>query len=307
MPLPARTKYSLAVLVASVFLCAASGDAHAQQGGLTVSPAMIDVSVGAQKPEVMSHLTIRNDFSAPVELSLSLAGLEQQGTQLVPTGKTTPELNDIISFEPRTVTVLPGKSSMVTVYFRDSKSIRPGGHYGSIIIQQMGVNSKHIGLQAAVSVGLFITKLDGVSPAVYIQDIRTNATFFRLPTVVDISFKNSGNVLVVPRASIVTKNGRAVVSTGIVNSESIGVLPGETVVIRAILSRAGGVELPGVYRTDVLYRIDGLPEQKITAVSHVYMPLSWVGGVTAVMIIIYLLHRRKKYSHKPILHRRLGR
>ncbi len=272
--------------------------AEQQRGGLVVTPALIDVAISSAHPDASARIVVQNNFSSDVELVATLGGLQQQGGRLVPSGDIDPLFGGIISFQPNIITVGPGATADIMVYFQNSEQLSPGGHYGAITIRQTNANQSQIGLQAAVSVGMFVTKLDGAVQRVDATQVKTNGSIFRLPTTVDTSFRNSGNVLVVPRAAITTVGLKSIVANGVANTESIGILPNETTVIRTNLTRKKIVALPGIYTTNVLYRADGSAEQHTVTISQYYVPPLLIVLLLAGLAILVAVHFGKKRKQK---------
>lgn len=268
-----KTKQTFSILALLILMLPARVAAQpVAQPGIVVTPALIEASISTANPESTAHIVVRNTFAYPIELLAVLGGLQQEGTRLIPSGPVEPQLANATTFEPNIITVQPASEATITVRFRNSGELAPGGHYGSITIRQTGSVTSQIGVQAAVSVGIFLTKEDGAVRAVEVTQVRTNGSIFTLPSQVDVTFQNKGNVIVVPRASLEVSGARSVIAAGIVNAESIGVLPGGTTTIRGALKQMQRAWMPGTYTTTVAYRVDGSNEQKASTTSQLYIP-----------------------------------
>lgn len=264
-----------------------------------VTPALIDVAIGSTHPETSARIIVQNNFASDVELVATLGGLSQVGGRLVPSGDIDADLGSIISFQPNIVTVGPGVKTDITVYFQDSEHLSPGGHYGAITIRQTNASQSQVGLQAAVSVGMFVTKMDGAVRHIEAAQVKTNGSIFRLPTTVDVGFRNTGNVLAVPRAMITTSALGRTVAYGVANSESIGILPNDMVVIRTNLTQNGFIFLPGKYSTRVLYRAEGLADEQTSVVTQYYIsPIFLIICLCVVALVIVGVRLRKNRQRK---------
>ena len=195
-------------------------------GGITVSPAFLTTSISSKHPTQDLAIGVRNDASAPVQMRVSLGGIDQDNGRLVPTTQIDQDLKAALSISPTEFTLDPQGSINVKLHVENTAKLGPGGHYATIIISYVSEQGHSIGLQPAVSVSLFVSKEDGAQRAVVLSKFTAHHSLFSLPSIVDLSFKNTGNVVAVPRAALQISKGGQQVSKGTVNDESIPIGPG---------------------------------------------------------------------------------
>lgn len=260
-------------------------------GGLTVAPAYVDVSITPDEPEQFVTIGIRNDFSAKIQIYISLQGIDQQSGLLVPTEQPEQALLNSVDVSPSEFLIEPGQSLNVKLRIKDSPDLAPGGHYATLLIRQVATDQKQVALQPAISATIFVTKEQGAVRKLALTNIKINRSFLSLPKNIDLTFKNEGNTHIVPRAalSLTSSGGGATYANGVANDRSIPILPKKEIKLRTEVAVIKRPWLPRWYDLNVQYRYDGAPSSAQTTVRILYIPPAYF--LPLILLLVFLYYR----------------
>jgi hypothetical protein len=256
--------------------------------GLTVFPAKADITIPKGAAKATATITVKNDFATDITLRPELYGINATQGSIVPSGPLTGALADSIQIIPSELTINPGKAATITIQITDNGKIAPGGNYAALIVRQAQTSEQQaIGLRAAVSVGLFITKETGAIRSLKVDPPTLPKIAFWMPSTTTVAFKNEGNVILVPRGSLRILANDTVVSKTVLNDGSISVLPGNQVRLEQKFTGLSDAWLPTTFTSSLHYRYDGSSQDIGSNTSNfLYIPLK---SMLLVLITIGLL------------------
>lgn len=318
-----RNKFYHVIIASSLLVSiavAANISASAQQqsdpkssaGGITVSPALATITIGADTTSGTATVTIKNNFSAVVNLNAAIKSVDQDNGILVPSGELDAELQKLITLNVQDFTLQPNESKDVVITVRNTAALKPGGTYASLVIRQISSPDTTIDLQTAVGAGIFIIKEDGAVRELQAQDISINRFVLQPPSSVSLTFKNTGNVHIVPRGQIVVvnTNNETFYEKGIINQESFTLLPGKSLSFEIPLQKLRQTFLPSRQKVIIQYRYDG--SEQITSISKTILIVPFYMFVILIALIIAVgycvktkkirlpIHRSSKQKKAPI-------
>lgn len=271
-------------------------------GGVTVAPAIANISLSKTEPHQVLSISVRNNFTSPVELTANLAVLALENGRLIPKDQPDQEVAAYTTLTPQQFRLTPNQSINIHLEFNDQDSLAPGGHYAQLLIKSTNPNPQAgIGLQPAISVILYITKEDGAVRALGLSNLTIPKINFVWPTEVNLEFINSGNVLVVPRAQASLNRGPTILSSTAVNQESIPVFSEHRIHLLARFSNQRFQWLPGRYNITVQYRYDGSDDLKLLQQSFWYFP--WQ-TLLVILGLVGLGWRQRNFLRQKLFTRR---
>lgn len=273
--------------------------------GVTVSPAQITMSIDKNETSAEDSVSVRNDYAQPLRFEASIRGIQQSGDgSLVPSTDIDRSLAATLSVTPRSFSLEPGQSINLRLVVTDSGQLSPGGHYASLFIRQANDDTEQqLSLSPAISVTIFLIKENGAIRDLSVSSAKDDGSLFRVPKNITLTFYNNGNVRLVPRASVSLRApGGAQVKSGVVNQESLWVLPSGNSNLQAHLASLSLPWLPGRYTMHVLYRYDGSEAQKELIISRwVFPPLAaascviiGLGFAVVIRLAVLRMQRHRK-------------
>jgi hypothetical protein len=290
-----------------------------KRGGITVSPAFQDVTITGNNTEKLIVFTITNNdsYSATYSLKAVDMGTLDNTGGLVFAGLAESYASKYgvakwVTLDSETVTVAPKGSESVRAVINNDETFTLGGHYGAIIIRTAansgeGQNNVSVSPQAATL--LFIKKLGGEKYSFGLQKTQIPHSVFHLPTSVTLTFKNTGNIHIIPRGIVtITDPFGKVVKKGIINENSSLILPERTRSLDVNMNSYGvKALLPGIYKVHVAYRDDS--SQTIRAQTYSFfwlnLPLLLLHFILSCLILLagykawkFIIHKRNKKSAK---------
>lgn len=267
------------LIVAFVLLFVGTGhQAIAQQKqptGITISPPFQQVKMlpNEQQHELIFSITNNENFSQTVNMaSVDFNTLEDSGGLLyVGTNPTEIQkkygLAHWLSLPTDKITLQPKVTTEIHAQIVNLPSFTPGGHYGAInlSLNESGdpVNYKNsVSIHPIASALLFVTKSGGEKYDIHLDNVKTNGSFFRLPSSASLRFYNPGNVHVIPRGIVkVTEMGSGrLIKDGVINQDSQLVLPEHNRIFPVVLKSVNRIGWGPVknYKLSVDYRYDGI-------------------------------------------------
>lgn len=262
----------------------------AATGGITIAPAKATIRLVNGRP-IQESFAIRNDYVQPITLAAQVRGLQQMGDgSFTPSDSLESELVARIAIEPQELSIDPGKSMNVKMVIGDSDRLSPGGHYVSLLVAQKDTTSDGVSLRSAINIPIYVIKEDGAIRSLLVEGVEQDASWFTPPERVTVEFKNTGNVMIVPRAAVRIVDWRGnIVRSGFVNAESAPVFPDKTVKLRAETVRQSRQWLPGKYTTIIEYRYDQSATMQTFAQNYIVVPWISVCGILASVLTTVLL------------------
>jgi hypothetical protein len=210
-----------------------------------------------------------------------------------------------VSLAQSKLTIPARKVGKVDFTIKNEASLSPGGHYGAIIVRQVGEqlsSNERIALSPQAASLIFLRKVGGEKYGLSLPRIESNHSIWRLPTKVKLPFKNDGNVHVVPRGVVRIKDsvGREI-AKGIINPESALILPERGRSFSVSLDPQAQIIWPGRYTIEVEYRYDGrdklshISQTFYTANLRVFLLLLALG--LSLLFIGYTIWKNKSWRH----------
>lgn len=278
--------------------------------GLTISPPLRDVTLGPGLLETSAELTLQNNTDQAVRASLRLADLralgQYGGNSLDKAGGLAGkyDLANWISLpDGDTVTIASKQTVTVKVKIVNRSDLSPGGHYGAIIVTtspSKTTTQSNVSLNQQLVSLLFIKKLGGENYGLQLA----SSDFKKSGGIVNelkTTFKNTGNVHVVPRGYVeVTDPTGQVVSKGIINQDSAIILPDSSRQYVTLMQSVAPYGKSGIYNVTTYYRYDD--KQDFTEYTQTFRrgrTYGWlllVAGVSIVgsaLVMFYVLNKKR--------------
>lgn len=198
-------------------------------GGITVTPGVIKTKVSKELPIQQTTVMIRNNYTVPVRLAAELKGIDDSSARIIPGGDLEAALQSSLTLSETDILIPPLSDAQITVQATYADSLRPGGHYATLVLSEQSASKNMLTVRSAVSITIFLTNQEGVSEQFTLNEFSTNATLFALPKTAKVSLKNDGNVHSVPRGVVkLESSGKQILAQGILNAGSSPVLPGKS-------------------------------------------------------------------------------
>lgn len=269
----------------------------AEQAGIKVAPATVTMVIEKSDTEKVTWVGIKNNYSVPVKLTTELRGVEQEQGNLTPTKEVPEQLKNNLEIDKTNIELAAGESINVRLLVKDASKLLPGGNYASLVIKQSGEKGNAVGLQPAISVSIFITKLDGAFNDLKIENLKLNRFLLSMPSSVSTEFVNSGNVVVVPRGRIDVLDNKNTVTSGLINVQSTGLFPGNKLNLKTALKNKNIFELPGKKTLIINYRYDGSDQFKTITKTFIYLPI-WLLLIPLLLIAVIIFYIKQKASKR---------
>ncbi len=266
--------------------------------GITISPAVVTISIGPNEATKTSTVEVTNTLSTSSSLTAELKGVDAQNGVLAPTKELDAGQKENISIDKSQFTLQPGEKTTITITVTNSVTLSPGGTYAALVIRQLGTPNNSVGFQSAVGAGIFITKQQGASRKISLTNFSIQQLLLGEPSKVTLTFKNDGNVHIVPRGVAVVTNqkGNVLYKKGVINQESFTILPQKSLTLDVPLATVAHSLLPSQQKVLVQYRFDGSDDIQTVAKSIIFVPayLYAVILLLAISIVLLATKARKK-------------
>jgi hypothetical protein len=241
--------------------------------GITVTPGRLLFILSKDALEQTLPVHVTNNYNVPVRFSVQLKGIDETAGLLVPTDKVDTNLAAVTAISETDVLVPAHQTHTVQVQIRNLSSLSPGGHYATIVLTALNSKGKNLSLQAAISLSLFAVKVDGAKQNLAIVSSGTNGWLLHAPSSTRITFTNKGNIHVVPRGSISVYGGsERLVGRGIINSQSLPMLPGTVLTVQVPVVRLARIWTPQKLTTVIAYHPDSSETIETVEKSQYYIP-----------------------------------
>jgi hypothetical protein len=254
-----------------LLICLTAGHAAAATPPkITVTPFLQLVQIGSEPSKDFS-VAYTNDSAVPQQLALSVAdfgSLDQTGGVAF-VGSEFSQLLDKYTLSPwlklskTTVDLKPYQTTGIKATIVNDSKMGPGGHYAAIvatIVTTDGTGGNQVSLKPKVTSLVLATKTGGEKYDMKLTDIDHDGNLLDLPSQVQVAFRATGNVHVVPRGIIYIKDhGGKVIAKGAINEQSGYVLPDTSRTFTVPLTKVASPSLLGMrYHIQIDYRYDGL-------------------------------------------------
>jgi hypothetical protein len=280
--------------------------AQSKNGGLDISPAYSDITVGkpGERKEIL--FTFTNRTQTVLQLELFPIDFSQTGTQgtisflNTSAGNYTYSLASFLSFASRDITINTGEKVDVPVTVTNRPDLRPGGHYAAVVarLKNSGDTSDETKILPSVAGLIYLRKTGGERYNISLKDIQGFPSFitFSIPKTVTLLFQNEGNVHLVPygRVDVTDMTGK-LVQKGIVNTPSYILLPESRRKISVSLDVVGSLlpislQTMKIYGHDAKYKTTYLYQNTFLYIN----PMIAVGFIICIVFAILLVRKRKK-------------
>ncbi len=228
--------------LAFLFTIVFSGVVFAQSkisssSGLIVSPTYQEVIVKEADDYVKTSVSFTNSSEQVMTLQLipvEFNEIDPYGKIFIPSVDTQNNVYqaDYIRLSANEVTLAPKATSVVDAFVVNGSSLGPGGHYVAIVARAVDNNAAtKQAILPAVSSLLLIRKEGGMKVGLSLVDMSwpKSGVVFSIPDSIKLSFKNDGNVHIIPHGLVIFTDifGRTVYR-GVINQSSSYVLPQKT-------------------------------------------------------------------------------
>lgn len=269
--------------------------------GITISPLLRDITLGPGLIETSTEITIQNNTDQTVRASLQLVDLRALA---VYGGNTLDKAGLTDKYDLAKWLSLPGGDSIiianrqtvkVKVNVANRPDLSPGGHYGAIIVTtepEFSTPKSTVSVNQQLVSLLFVKKLGG---EIYSMQLEASnyKSIANIPNEFTSTFKNTGNVHVVPRGYIeITDPQGKLIAKGTINQDSLNILPGG---LRRIITNMQTISQPtrsGSYKVTTFYRLDGEKDFKQYSQSFEYRLTKYkiytAGGLIIAGILVLL-------------------
>lgn len=229
--------YRLIILVGLFFFLVFPSSSFAQENGIRVSPAFLEVELDEAESEKEVEIEIENLTNETISLDFfaidfrqanELGGVDFLG---VNSQDYSYSLASFISFETTSITLEKGESQSLNVTITNRPDLSPGGHYAAIVGNLEGENDRNEEsalVKPAVSSLILLRKSGGEVFSISLLETNwPNTLMFGFPNrQLQLLLQNEGNVHLIPYGTVTIKDifGKEIAKGSINNASSI-ILP----------------------------------------------------------------------------------
>jgi hypothetical protein len=266
-----------------------------QPNQLIVTPAFINVELSDSNVQQKTQIAITNTYASNIDLTAELKGIDEIAGKLVPSGDVEPNLDQAIKLSKTDFTAIAKNTTILDVDVVNTPSLTSGGHYASLVLSQKLKQGQQSAYTSQISISIFIVKLGGERRSIEAKVTGSNQNIIRLPSKVTLDFKNTGNMHVTPRASVLvlSKSG-LVVAKGVANAGSQPLLPTKSLTFNVALKRTCFLWLPQRLKQVISFRVDGSESTKQTQSYFWYIPPVFLVLLTLLPVVLVFGHRLVK-------------
>lgn len=266
--------------------------------GMTVSPAFIRLSVSDNKQTSSGLINLKNNESNTIFYSATVADVDTSSGTLLPLDSTSELTSKIFNVSVSEFNLLPNQSIDITVTANNLAGLSPGGHYACLYLKHLSDSKTEssVLINQVISVGIFLTKEDGVLKNLSYTLPDTRQIWFTLPKTQNIKVTNNGNVDVVPRGFIAITRGTKTYRKTIFNETSQPIFAATTKEYTVPIIDTK-IIWPGRYQKTISLRYDGQAQQEISYSTFWYVPM-WSFVVIGVVILVLFKTKKIIYAHK---------
>lgn len=259
---------------------------------ITITPGVLNIELKDPNQVVESELTINSSYSAPVTLAVGLSGVDDSSGSLVANGVLDSNLEQSLSLSDSQLTVPKSGSTSVFLKVTNSESLSPGGHYATVTLSQKSDDGSQVNLQSTISIGVYIVKRGGEIVDLSIANQVLKTSLFKLPNSSSLTFQNTGNILLTPRASVTIRSsdGKKLYGKGIANEGSLSVLPNKSLQNTFPIKNVSSLPfLPSKLKYVTEYRGDGVSNTRYIETNSWYIPPVFLLSTTLITVVLIAL------------------
>lgn len=296
--------YWVAVYLVLVANCSSSAQAAS---GITVSPAIVNLSIAPEETQATTSFNITNGYSQATQIVIRLLAAQNNEQFFNANSLSAKQLASAISIQPATFDLSPKQAQKVNVTVLRPDLLRPGGNYATLLIRRVNSPSDNIGLNSEIMLNVFIDKEAGARRDLSLIDVHYQQWLLGSPDSVVINLKNNGNVKLVPRGIVLIadQSAKNVYQKGTINDTSIPVFPGRELSLEVDLKKLLTIWLPKQLNLSVQYRFDGSAtiqshNRQLLIVPHIFWPI--LAAAFSVLIFLGKCIRHRFKAIKTINH-----
>ncbi len=277
-------------------------------GGITISPAINNVDIKAGQESADFKFSVTNNTSETQRFQLSLVdfgSLDDSGGILF-AGEGSQKLDSRYGLakwadlEEETIDVAAGNKGVVTITIKNSEDLKPGGHYGAVMVRPISSGDKEKVQVNQVSTALmFVRKQGGEQYKLGLKEYEIKTGIFNMPGDARLKFRNDGTVHVVPRGTVTVRDPQGkLVAQGAINTGSGAILPGTERQMDVELQKVGSSKVPGNYTVEVSHRYDDQESMTIDRASFLYVHGWYVAGLAVFVVpaAALIVHPRSRQA-----------
>jgi hypothetical protein len=296
----------------------AFGATPGTNGGISVTPAIVQLDLIKGQTDAHFSVTIANHTAAPVQVKLDFADFEALNdtggiTFIDQSPRSLKSSHDLLSWvqlDVSQVGIEPGAAASVPIELRQLGSLSPGGHYGAITYKTIGAAQGAAGnrvqVNQLVTTLVFVATAGEGTSSLRLLPPDIGALTFAIPDSINVFVVNDGNVQTVPRGSVQIDSGdlASPIAVGVLNGNSSMVLPASTRLLATPLTVLRTSWWPHRYHVRIQYRPDN------AATFSTYTKTFWyvnplILGVGGLIIALVAVAARWAAKHRQWFERRL--
>jgi len=296
-------KRLLGVLTTGAIICGAAlpTPALAATGGITMSPAIKELTISSGLVEAHSAVTLTNHTKQNVVIQTRVVDLSDisQGGGLV-FGQNSLALakyglaNWMVLPGGNQAALASGATVNIPVVVQNRSDLAPGGHYGAVVMTaSSGVSGNSVGFKQELVSLVLVKKLGGEQYGLKLESIKPDSDTSQ--NIVTLKFRGTGNVHVVPRGVVQLTDARdKLLAKGIINPESTIVLPGGSRQFVTIMKPVASSNAPGRHKLTVYYRPEGRAEFESKMIYLSNWPWYYTLLIALLVVAVGLVLRRRR-------------
>ena len=288
--------------VASVcvsILCLSGTAAAASAPGISVSPAIVQLSLNQMQTEATFPVRITNMTGAPVVISVEASEFAAQGDtggiRFLDASESAADghgLAALLAGNRQMIPLANGTTETITMRLTDVSGLAAGGHYAALLYRVSGSGANgNVSIQPAVATLVFVSTEGKGTQEVQLSTPLIGVVEPSLPDRLDVVFSNTGNTQTAPHGviQVVDPSGH-VAGQGVINADSGLILPGSKRLFTVQLTaQTMSLRWPGVYHLKVLYRHEGQADyvayDKPFLYMNVWLALLLLAAVLSAVVV----------------------
>lgn len=285
--------------------CLSGGGALAAATGISASPALEQITVGAGQQSASFDIHVTNNTAVAVALTATGQDFTALNTAggvrfLSPRAGNPHGLASSIAFVNPQVAVAPGAEATISVVIGHTDRLAPGGHYGAVMLKAVSPGVPSSGIRVftneELSVLVFLTTAGQTTQQLNLAVPDQPPVQINWPGTADLVFTNTGNTQTMPRGVVtVSDMFHRVQARQIINIDSGIVLPG-TARLYDVSLAANKVHWPGIYTLAISYRPDGSATTQTYTSRFVYVgtQVLFALGVGVAVAVVWAIYRSRE-------------
>lgn len=273
--------------------------------GVTVAPAIQKLTLTPGQATAPFNVVVTNNTLEPVDLLLSSVDFkslnESGGLAFIDSdaGSVSHKygLASWLNLGVPTLHLEPKQSQLIPMSIENRQDLSPGGHYAAVLFRSDKPNTNsgatHVAINQVVSMLVFVQKLGGEKFAVTMKPLSFAIRLFSLPSSLDLSFRNTGNIQATPNGlvTITDPAGRSV-SQGQINPESSLVLPDSQRVFKTPMIKVSTALLPGIYTVKTTYHAENGSSTGVSSSKILYINIAAIAIASALILLFGIVVRK---------------